>query len=331
MEHDKKDIASSLLRDNIDPRLNPAIRAFIARNGDDEQADELMAAIWDGTRGEQISEEELGEALAELHLRQDRSEHRARRMRLIRRTLRLAACIALPLVACLGLWRYMVDYSSQCAEMVEVVVPRGRTRHLVLADGTDVRLNSGSVFRYPRKFNRWKGNREVYILGEGSFQVSRDTRHPFIVHASEMSVKVLGTVFNLKAYPRDETFVTTLSSGLVEASAGGLTRRLRPRQSLRYSRDSHSMRIVEADVEKDFGWKQGNLNFVDEPLSQIAAVIGRHFDKEVRIRAGVDPSARFTMSFRKGEPVATVLDVLMSVSPDLSCQVKGDTIVIGKR
>ena len=98
----------------------------------------------------------------------------------------------------------------------EVLAKAGTRTKLVLPDGTQVWLNSNSKLRYSNEFN--KESREVGLEGEAYFDVAKDIQRPFIVHASSLDIKVLGTSFTIKSYPQDETIEATLLKGTIEVS-----------------------------------------------------------------------------------------------------------------
>lgn len=98
--------------------------------------------------------------------------------------------------------------------MHRIYVPYGKTKELVLSDGTKIKLNSGSIFIYPEEFS--KTSREVSLTGEGFFEVSKNPKRPFLVHTNRLTVKVLGTIFNVKAYDDDKNIETTLLRGKVQ-------------------------------------------------------------------------------------------------------------------
>lgn len=103
-------------------------------------------------------------------------------------------------------------------EFYTINVPFGAEYNVILPDGTKTYLNAGSSLRYPDQFAEKK--REVFLTGEGYFEVIADSLHPFIVHTANVSVRALGTSFNVKAYP-DETWIkTTLEQGRVETRCG---------------------------------------------------------------------------------------------------------------
>lgn len=98
----------------------------------------------------------------------------------------------------------------------EIVSRSGARTKLNLPDGTQVWLNSGSHLSYSSDYNN--GTREVELEGEGFFDVTKDPEHPFIVHVASLNIRVVGTAFNVKSYPRDETVETTLLRGIIEVS-----------------------------------------------------------------------------------------------------------------
>ncbi len=95
----------------------------------------------------------------------------------------------------------------------QLSVPKGSKTSLILSDGTEIWLNAESKLKYPAKFNN--ENREVFIEGEGYFDVAEDESHPFIVHTENIKIKVLGTKFNVKSYPDDDRIETTLITGSI--------------------------------------------------------------------------------------------------------------------
>jgi len=99
-------------------------------------------------------------------------------------------------------------------DLQQVYVKPGSRSQIILPDGTIVRLNSSSRLTYNKDFN--EKVREVSLEGEAYFDVTKDAKHPFIVHTSNIDIKVLGTLFNVKSYDEDKTIETTLLRGSIE-------------------------------------------------------------------------------------------------------------------
>jgi ferric-dicitrate binding protein FerR (iron transport regulator) len=114
---------------------------------------------------------------------------------------------------------FYIRHKSQDNEAAGVVfhkvyVPYGKTMNLVMPDGTKVKLNAGSHFTYPSVFSSTQ--RVVSLEGEGFFEVTKNPKKPFLVHTAGFTVKVLGTIFNVRAYSNDKSAETTLLRGKVQ-------------------------------------------------------------------------------------------------------------------
>ena len=141
----------------------------------------------------------------------------------------------------------MFYYLSPHNEMIEISVAYGEQKRLILPDSSEVWLNAGSSILYPETFA--KDKRLVMLDGEAYFSVKKDTVSPFIVETSQLSVKVLGTRFNVKAYPNDEKITTTLTSGKVEVSVRSQPPHiLKPDEQLTYDKKSSDIQIGRAHV-----------------------------------------------------------------------------------
>jgi ferric-dicitrate binding protein FerR (iron transport regulator) len=124
----------------------------------------------------------------------------------------------------------------------EINVPYGAKSNITLPDGTLVWLNAGSKLRYPKNFDRI--NRDVYLDGEGYFEVVKNKDLEFVVHTDEVDVKAIRTTFNVKSYPDEGIIETTLIEGLVKVvKKGSNTKRyapvyLKPNQKVTFQKDN---------------------------------------------------------------------------------------------
>lgn len=120
---------------------------------------------------------------------------------------------AVLLIFC-SVWLYETyNHPAKKIEKMALATKNGTRNHMVLPDGSTVWLNAGSKLYYVNNFRT--GTREVRLEGEGYFDIMKDTAKPFIVHANNINIKVLGTAFNVRAYTEDKSVVTTLYRGLV--------------------------------------------------------------------------------------------------------------------
>jgi transmembrane sensor len=129
--------------------------------------------------------------------------------------------IAASLAGALVLGYYLYEQSTGRTPKLplavnEIEAKKGIRSYLLLPDGTKVWLNSDSKLEYTGNFN--DSVREVNLTGEAYFDVMKDKKRPFIVHTSDIDIKVLGTAFNVKSYPRENAIEATLIHGLIEVT-----------------------------------------------------------------------------------------------------------------
>lgn len=160
-------------------------------------------------------------------------------------------------------------------ELNRLVVPYGKRMNLTLSDGTKVWLNSGTQLDFPSEFT--KTTREIAVNGEVFIEVAHDPAVPFIVRANNLSVRVLGTSFNMSAYHDDASAVVVLVDGKVEVkTAGNQTAHLEPNEKLELI-DNNIVK-EEVSVSEYISWIRGVLEFEDEPISEILKKIGRYYN-----------------------------------------------------
>ena len=156
----------------------------------------------------------------------------------------------------------------------------GEIAEVLLPDQTKVWLNSNSTLWYPDSFKR--KNREVKLEGEAFFDVSRDENRPFVVRTVNCGVKVLGTQFDVVAYPDNGSdFYTTLVSGSVEMTlkTGGRSRStiLVPGQRFSYDAENDRAAVSYVDAEALTSWRTGCITFRHTYLKDVLSMIGNNF------------------------------------------------------
>lgn len=160
-------------------------------------------------------------------------------------------------------------------------VPYGKRFELMLSDGTNVHLNSGTSLRYPVKFIKGE-NRQVFLNGEAYFDVTKDAKHPFIVGSNDMNVKVLGTKFNMTSYKEDSKTYTVLVEGRVAAYNALLENEevvLTPGNRA-YFVNKH-IKSEPVDVRKYIAWVSGELMFIDDSFGVIANKLERKYNVDI--------------------------------------------------
>lgn len=196
----------------------------------------------------------------------------------------------------------------QSEELNTISTPKGGQYQIILSDGTKVWLNAASTLKYPEQFNG--GQRLVELSGEAYFEVSHEPTKPFLVKSGEQTIRVLGTQFNVNAYPEEATIKTTLLKGSVMVSENktGNGKRLVPGQQSILNKQS--IQVMNADVEEATAWKNGYFKFNDEPIESIMRKLSRWYNVEISYRDRISPDQMFSGRVSRFEAVSSVLEAL---------------------
>ena len=184
--------------------------------------------------------------------------------------------------------------------------PRGGQFRLLLPDGSKVWLNAESSLRFPTAFNG--SERSVELKGEGYFEVAKNAKQPFVVGTSGQKVTVLGTHFNIQAYPDEPGSRTTLLEGRVEVAAGGAKRLLAPGEQCRLNLESGLMRTVNVDTEEAVAWKNGYFIFNETPMKDVLKQLCRWYN--VQADFSRVPNIRYSGSIPRNVPLSKVINML---------------------
>lgn len=206
-----------------------------------------------------------------------------------------------------------------------VICPPGQISELILADGTHIWLNAETKITYPTQFN--KKTRQVKIEGEAFFKVEKDPQRPFIVETKGIQVKVLGTQFNVSAYPEEKYIETTLISGAVELlnSKGKYISALVPGQMACFDSTNRHVSIKEVDTTYFSSWKEGRITFYNERLEDIARKLARWYNVEIVFSNEDIKDFRFSGVFLKDKPLEQILEIMKHAAEiDFTQQLSND-------
>ncbi|WP_262245300.1 FecR family protein [Parapedobacter soli] len=202
---------------------------------------------------------------------------------------------------------------SQSATTYQLSTPRGGTYQITLPDGTRVWLNAGSLLTYPSRF---EGERRIVELtGEAYFdvreQVSSSTGAlwPFVVLSDGQQIEVLGTEFNVSAYPDDAETKTTLVTGRVRVGSNEGAILLQPGEQAQVSIGGLGLRVDPVDTELFVAWKSGKFHFRKTPLADVLKQVSRWYDVEVAYNGEI-PEETFSGKIRRDVSLMGVLDIL---------------------
>lgn len=203
-----------------------------------------------------------------------------------------------------------------------VVVPKGRVFEMRLDDGSRVWLNADSKLKYPLTFGT--DSREVELTGEGYFEVAEDRGKPFRITTGGQRTEVLGTEFNVKAYPGAPVF-TTLLEGSVQVTRGGDSRVLTPGQQSVLTAEGLSVHNIKAEYIA--GWRNDMFVLEGQTLEQIMATLGRWYDFEVVYRNESVRGVTFSGLVPRYDSIEKVLDILQRTH-EVKFTVKGNMITV---
>lgn len=225
------------------------------------------------------------------------------------RKLTRVAAVIIPFFLLGGFLLYSLSVGD---ELIEVTAAYGEQKRLLLPDSSEIWLNAGSSIIYPKTFAENK--RLVTLDGEAYFIVSKDTTKPFIVETSQLSVKVLGTKFNVRAYADDERISTTLTSGKVEVYVRSqLPRILQPNERLTYDESTSHIDISTVESIDTDSWIKGRLFFTNATAEEIFRTLERRYNTTIENTLSIPATRRYTVKFLKDENLNEMLNILADI------------------
>lgn len=305
-----------------------AFRRWWLQPDNRQEKESAMEEIWDETSS--VATGKTVQELEKIHIRIRHTEAGNSRHTLRIVLLRIAAILLLPLLgASLTYLALQSDRAVAPAEMAECFVPNGERKQIELADGTKVWLNSGSLLIYAKQFTGDK--RSIYLNGEASFEVAKDPNRPFTVKTAHMEVEALGTLFNVYAYPDQETTIATLQQGKIRvhtALENDTACILSPDEQLVYNHRLGTTNRAIVDAARVLQWKNGYLTFQSASFDQIAKTLERRFDVTIQYETGRFAGRCFTMKFNPDECLPQILEVMKELIKGLNYKIKEDKIYI---
>jgi len=221
--------------------------------------------------------------------------------------LRLAGIILLPLAIFFAVRSY--QNSGQKKEAwVEINAPAWTRAQFSLPDGSTGWLNSNSSIKYNGSFN---ADRQVTLKGEAFFDVYKDEKRPFVVNTPEISVKALGTRFNVASYENEKNVEVVLSEGKIILDNKRINKSytLKSGELFTYDKSFNNSLTSEVDTQKYISWTAGKLVFRNDPLDVIAKRLERWYNIDVELDVSSFEDIRWRATF-VNEGLEAVLNML---------------------
>ncbi len=195
-----------------------------------------------------------------------------------------------------------------------VATSHGGYKTVVLPDGSTIVLNANSSLTYPITFT--DSIRKVTLIGEAFFDIKRDVTKPFIVTTDHINIRVLGTSFNVKSYPKDEKVETTLVTGKVEVFQQQKEKPivLEPSQRAIFDKEKSNIKVDRVDSKNIVAWQEGKLIFDKTPLKQVVLDLNRKYNVEFTIKSDSLLQYKYTGEF-DNLTLKEVLELIKMSSP----------------
>jgi ferric-dicitrate binding protein FerR (iron transport regulator) len=197
--------------------------------------------------------------------------------------------------------------------LTKKITGRSEYRYMLLPDSTQVWLNAASTLEYPQQFA--SGIREVYLTGEAYFDVKHADKKPFLIHTGKVTTMVLGTAFNIKAYPGRENIIVSVSRGKVRVNYEAKeVATLTQGQQVKVNSSNNTIVQKKMAITDAAPWQQGNLVYDDETISDVVADLERNYDVTIRIQSEAVARERISTSFRREIGIESALKVLCNLT-----------------
>ncbi|WP_115372184.1 FecR family protein [Adhaeribacter pallidiroseus] len=202
-----------------------------------------------------------------------------------------------------------------------LTVPTGRQYKITLPDGSQVWLNAASSLSFANNYQ--SKNREVLLTGEAYLEVAKDKNKPFVVQAQNSRVEVLGTHFNVMAYPEELSVNTTLLEGSVKISHDNQHRIIKPGYQAKVGK---SIAVEKVNVNAAVAWKNGLFHFQNTELEVIMRQLERWYGVDFVNRKQLR-NQHFTGIISRQTEIAKILKML-ELSGDMRFQTEGQKVII---
>lgn len=210
-------------------------------------------------------------------------------------------------------------------QICKLEVPKGQQSKLTLVDGTEIWLNSDSQMSFYT--DNVKNERVVDLTGEAYFHVSKNKDKPFMVNVRGQQIKVLGTIFNVRAYKNEMKVFTTLEEGSIEIKAAGRTVTIKPQQQFIYNKFSNRLSLKKVDTNYYTVWKEGRYIFDNEKFDTLIAMVERWYDVQIDYPKEFFQNMHYSGVIKKTNPVEHVLKLINHTTP-IEYKIEYDRIII---
>ncbi|GGI25710.1 FecR family protein [Pedobacter mendelii] len=239
----------------------------------------------------------------------DSIQNKKKHFRMLINTIKIAACFFVVLISALVIYNY---HNPQSPDYVYYTSPLGKRSYYLFPDGSKVWLNAGTKVRIAKDF---QGKfREVFLEGEAFFDVVHNTKKPFIIHTGNILTQVLGTAFNVSAYPKKNISVVVLRGKVGVKDAKRLVVFVNPNQQLAYDFKTSVLKTEQVNAELYTSWTKGELELNDVSVEEAAEIISRWYNVKIVFKNESIKKSHFVASFETNTPLKQVIEIISKLN-----------------
>jgi len=297
--------------------------------------DECINDAWDESKSSfsgTILEYYQNKKEAAVLLRRIKRTHRSFSSYLLHPLL-IAASIIVVCAITVGVYKYSQNKALQSIYTLTQSTTTGERKTISLPDGTVVTLNTCSRIKYPNKF--LGKNRKVMLEGGAYFKVVHNSSMPFIVNTyyKNTNIKVLGTTFNVDAYPQNKIIEATLIEGRISFEGinekGETTKTiLSPTEKLTYNTSTNNVFVQNVDTKDETAWMDGRIVFRNSPILEVTRKLSKLYNVDFKLDGEIIKSYSFTGDFSE-DSLSQVLEY-MRISSGIDYKIIHNTTQSGK-
>jgi transmembrane sensor len=302
------------LEERTNPGQEEILFRYLADNKNkDSELHSLMNEVWMNEPAQRDDSLQTDEELEQIWTRLGYNKQKK-----IQRyqVLKYAASVVLVLSAAFGWYNYQKHQldTPKPVELLSKATEKGEKVKMILPDSSVVYLAGNSKLTWPARFI--KGSvRNIRLEGEAFFEVKHDASRPFIIQSGKMETRVLGTSFNIYAYPADRTFTVSVMTGKVGIMVNNLGKRktlslLTPGMELVYHKDNEQFVLNTAKINDVNSWTTNRFVFRDESLSTMLVKLGRYYNVHFDFKNQKLATCRFNATFSNNN----IMDVMKQLS-----------------
>jgi ferric-dicitrate binding protein FerR (iron transport regulator) len=298
------------------PGMDDEVGEMFGRGESNRALRQMMEEDWNTMMVSEVTEPPVLETLLDRIHHRIRLDDYRRSRNILRRVsdiyLKAAAIFLIPVMLAGGYLLYRgTDIKNHGSALSSIYAPRGSRVSFTLPDGTTGMLNSGSTLKYSLPFS---DRRDVTLAGEAWFEVKADEKHPFTVDAGDVNLRVVGTSFNVSAYPDEDYVEVVLEKGRILLGCAAFEGEIAMNPSERFLLENGSVTRVQADPSKYSAWTNGKLVFRSDSMSEVARRIERWYNVRVELMDQDLEKYSFRATF-EDDPLEEVLRFLAMTSP----------------